>query len=196
MRIITGKAKGCRLKAPRGMTTRPTADRVKESLFNILGRDVAGARVLDLFAGTGNLGLEALSRGAAAAAFVDQSAESVRVIRENALHTKLIDQAQIIRGDVFSALRRFAHSKEKFNLLFCDPPYLKNLAQETLKLLDKIELLAENSVVVIEHDCKDDLELVLDNLVFQRRQVYGQTAISFFLYKKMLPEAARWRAKK
>ena len=104
MRIITGTARGCRLKTPKGDGTRPTADRIKESLFNILGQLVYERRVLDIFAGTGNLGLEALSRGADSAVFVDQATGGL--IKENAAHTRLAAKAEVVSGDVFSALRR------------------------------------------------------------------------------------------
>ena len=106
MRIITGKAKGCKLKTPKGMDTRPTADRIKESLFNILGTDIIGTHVLDIFAGTGNLGLEALSRGAIDAVFVDQSMDSVSIIKQNAEHTKLAESAEIMKCDVFTAMKK------------------------------------------------------------------------------------------
>ena len=121
MRIITGSARGCRLKTPKGQATRPTSDRIKESLFNILGSKVYGRKVLDIFAGTGNLGLEALSRGAASACFVDQA--TAALIRENAVHTRLKDRATVHGGDVFAQLTRFEQGGASFDLIFCDPPY-------------------------------------------------------------------------
>ena len=131
MRIITGSARGCRLKTPQGQeTTRPTADRVKESVFNILGSMVQDRRVLDLFAGTGNLGLEALSRGAAAAVFADRT--TADLIRENARRTRLEDRVQVLSGDVFAILRRLEAQGERFSLIFCDPPYHKGLWQQAL----------------------------------------------------------------
>lgn len=184
MRIITGKAKGCKLKAPKGMLTRPTADRVKESLFNILGAEVLEAKVLDLFAGTGNLGLEALSRGAVEAVFVDQNAESISIIKENAAHTKLIDKVEMMKSDVFLALRRLSRAEKRFDLLFCDPPYSKGLAQEVLSALDEIDILADGAVIVVEHDRKDDMAVMLHNIVLKRSQTYGSTVVSFFIFVK------------
>ena len=184
MRIITGKAKGCKLKAPKGMTTRPTADRVKESLFNILGFDVYDANVLDLFAGSGNLGLEAISRGAKKVVFVDQDTESIRIIKENAEHTKLIAASEIMKCDVFLALQRLERAKVKFNLLFCDPPYLKELVQKVLFKVDTMDILEDGAIIVVEHDRKDNVDVVLENIVLKRSQNYGSTVVSFFVFSK------------
>lgn len=189
MRIITGSARGCRLKAPKGMITRPTADRVKESLFNILGAKVWQAEVLDLFAGTGNLGLEALSRGAAHAVFVDQNAESVSLIRENALHTKLADSAEIVRSEVLSALERFARMGRRFELVFCDPPYEKGLAQKVVLALDTLDVLAEEALVVVEHGRKEMFDLPLSRLCHTQSRQYGATEISFFSHAKNFLDA-------
>ncbi len=181
MRIITGTARGHRLKAPPGLETRPTADRVKESMFSILRDKVNGAHVLDIFAGTGALGLEALSRGGAAAAFVDQSAASVRVIRENAAHTRLSDRARIIRSDVWTALDKFSKQGEKFDLAFCDPPYRKGMAQRALRFFCEHALLAERGVLVIEHEKGDVLALPQSGFLrWARSESYGATAVSFY----------------
>ena len=115
MRIITGSARGAKLKAPKGQNTRPTADRIKESLFNILGSFIYDKNVLDLFSGTGNLSLEALSRGANHAIMVDCSLDSISTIKFNATHTKLIDKSTILKADVFATIK-------KLHLIVCDPP--------------------------------------------------------------------------
>lgn len=180
MRIITGRAKGCKLKAPKGWATRPTADRVKESLFNILGMRTAEAEVLDLFSGTGNLALEALSRGARRATLVDSSAESVRVMRENAAHAKLMDGAEILRGDVFQVLPRLERAGRAFDLVFCDPPYGRGLAEATLRALDKSALLAKGALVVIEHAPEDLSAPQAKRLRLARRERYGAAVLSFF----------------
>ena len=135
MRIITGTAKGCRLKAPKGMGTRPTADRVKESLFNILGQSVRDSFVLDMFAGTGALGLEALSRGAIGAVFVDKA--TANVILGNAVHTKLADRAEIIAGDVNKILPRLEKKGLSFDIIFADPPYNLGLESSLLDFIDR-----------------------------------------------------------
>lgn len=180
MRIITGIARGCKLKSPKGLVTRPTADRVKESLFNILGSEVLSAQILDLFAGTGNLGLESLSRGAAHATFIDQNLESIHIIQENATHTKLVASSEIVKQDVFTALRRLDGMSRKFDLVFCDPPYQKGLAEKTLYLLDELSILREGAIIVIEHARDEALDLALKNIAFKCNRRYGATTISFF----------------
>lgn len=180
MRIITGTAKGCKLKTPKGWTTRPTTDRVKESLFGILGVRVVDAAILDLFAGTGNLGLEALSRGAASAVFIDQSIQSIQVIKDNAAHTKLEDRAKIVKAEAFNALQRFSQQKEQFDIIFCDPPYRKGLAQKALELAGSLELVKQGGLVIVEQ-AKDEPVLDGDHL-FQliRSERYGETVIHIF----------------
>ena len=173
MRIITGRARGARLKTPKGLLTRPTSDRVKESLFSILGGRVVGRRVLDLFAGTGSLGLEALSRGSASAAFVDRATE--HVLRENAEHTRLDEAVRILRGDVFSVLSRLAAEGAVFDLVFCDPPYHKGLWERTLTALDASPILSEGALVIVESG-EDEKELPsLTRLSLVREERYGHT---------------------
>jgi 16S rRNA (guanine966-N2)-methyltransferase len=175
MRIITGTAKGLKLKAPQGLDTRPTTDRVKESVFNILGDIVIDARVLDLFAGTGNLGLEALSRGATHAVFIDHGSESIEIIKENAHHTHLEEHAEIYKNDVLRALDKFVQTKRSFDLLFCDPPYKKDFVQAILEKLDKNPIMSQGGVIVIEEEW--------EHLQLRRTEKYGTTLISFLLYK-------------
>ena len=180
MRIITGKAKGCKLKAPKGMQTRPTTDRVKESLFNILGDNAAAANALDIFAGSGALGLEALSRGAAKAVFIDSGRESAAVIAANAKQTRLEELCNIMNCDVSAALARLSASKEIFDLVFCDPPYNQGLVNATLAALDKSSLLREDCIIVLEHS-KHELPLeVWTKFLLRRSERYGETTLSFF----------------
>ena len=173
MRIITGKARGARLKAPKGLLTRPTSDRVKESLFSILGGRVVGRRVLDLFAGTGSLGLEALSRGASFAVLVDRSTENI--LRDNAEHTHLADSVRIVRGDVFMALSRLSAEGERFDLVFCDPPYAKGLWERTLIMLDELPVLSEGALVVVECGEDENEGPPLSRLSLVRDERYGHT---------------------
>ena len=187
MRIITGSARGCRLKTPKGQATRPTSDRIKESLFNILGPKVYGRKVLDIFAGTGNLGLEALSRGAASACFVDQA--TAALIRENAVHTRLQDKAAVHGCDVFAQLSRFAQGGESCVVICCDPPYHKGLAWRALTFFDESTVLAHAGILVVEHgaDENDMPELSELRCVLNRR--YGRTTqLSFFQRKAYLKE--------
>lgn len=189
MRIITGSARGCRLKTPKGAdVTRPTADRVKESLFNILGTMVPGRKVLDIFAGTGNLGIEALSRGAQSAVFVDKA--TAELIRDNLNLTRLADKAVVRGGDVFAELARQTAAKADFTLIFCDPPYHKGLWQQALRQIDQSEgLMEEAGILVVEHGADENEvpELTRLKLVHNRR--YGHTTqLSFFQWRAYVDE--------
>ena len=177
MRIITGNARGVKLKTPRGLNTRPTADRVKESVCNILRNRFVDAQVLDLFAGTGNLGLEALSRGAKHCVFVDAS--TAALIRENAVHTKLANQTEVLRTDVYKALKQFAAAGRSFDLIFCDPPYELNHCAAVLTMLDKSALLAPGGVFVLEHSCHEEVTNSWESLEVVRSERYGETIVSF-----------------
>jgi 16S rRNA (guanine(966)-N(2))-methyltransferase RsmD len=180
MRIITGSAKGTKLKSPNGMETRPTADRVKESLFNIMGNILVDADVLDLFAGTGNLGLEAVSRGASCAVFIDKSPNSIETIRVNALQTKLIDKTEIYKNDVFKGLTKLDQLQRTFDLIFCDPPYNKGFINRVLAQIDKSNLLKSEGILVIEHSQHEEMKQEWENLQMRRREKYGETLISFW----------------
>lgn len=182
MRIITGSAKGTKLKTPKGLSTRPTSDRVKESLFNILGFNLSGIQVLDLFAGTGNLGLEALSRGASNAFFVDYDIHSVNLIKENAMLTKLSDRVVVHRAEVLKALDLLALRQETFDLIFCDPPYNTGLANKTFDRLDHLPLLKREGMLVIEHSRHEPLIELGESLKCIRIQRYGETMLSFFVH--------------
>lgn len=181
MRIITGSAKGAKLKAPHGLDTRPTTDRVKESLFNILGNIVEDAVVLDLFAGTGALGLEALSRGARQAVFIDQSAVSASVIKENAVHTKLCDCAQTVKCDVFKALDKLEAAGRAFDVVFCDPPYNKGYVARIMHKFDNSKIIAGQGILILEHSRHEQPGTQWKNLRLRRSERYGETMVSFFL---------------
>jgi 16S rRNA (guanine(966)-N(2))-methyltransferase RsmD len=180
MRVIAGQARGRRLRAPKGRELRPTADRVKEALFNILPHDLTGRRVLDLFAGTGNLGLEALSRGAASAVLVDIARPATAVIEENVRTLGYGASARVLTTPVFKAVRSLARSGERFDLILLDPPYERGLAGEALKEIAKEGVLAEDGVVVAEHSVRDRLEEKYGALALTDRRHYGDTALSFY----------------
>lgn len=167
------------MKAPAGWNTRPTADRVKESLFSILGQRVVGANVLDLFAGTGNLGIEAQSRGAATAVFVDGNTGCANIIRDNLIHTHLAQTGEVRRSDVFAALRSLAAEGRCFDLIFCDPPYDKGFVNKVLQTVVEKKILAPGGILVVEHSGRETAETVED-LPCVRRERYGQTRVSFF----------------
>lgn len=183
LRVISGEAKGHRLKTIKGNSTRPTSDRVKESLFNIISGYILDSNVLDLFAGTGNLGIEALSRGAYSAVFVDLSVECFNIINENLVHTKLADRATVITGEAVNVLDRLKVQNKKFDIIFLDPPYNKNLIQETLKIIDKNDIISDNGIVIAEKDIADIIPEEQGTLKLIRNQKYGDTVLAF--YKKV-----------
>ncbi|MBQ7460334.1 MAG: 16S rRNA (guanine(966)-N(2))-methyltransferase RsmD [Oscillospiraceae bacterium] len=146
MRVITGEARGRKLREPVGMDIRPTTDMVKESIFNIIQFGLEGARALDLFAGTGQLGIEALSRGAAECVFVDRSEEALKLVRENLKLTGLESRARVVRGDSLAYLR----SGEKFDVVFIDPPYDTDLLEKSLNFATGFDILRENGIIICE----------------------------------------------
>lgn len=180
LRVITGTAKGRRLKAPKGLNTRPTSDRTKESLFNIIGDRVADTLFLDLFAGTGAIGIEALSRGAARAVFVEKSLRAIKIIRENLELTGLAGQAEVMCRDVDSALSLLAGGELRFGIVFLDPPYLKNLVHKTLFSLNQIDIIAPGGMVITESSKLDSLPKKEGRLELSRQEKYGDTIISFY----------------
>src|SRR5512143_3381375 len=155
MKVIGGAARGRKLKVPKGHTVRPTAARVKESLFNILPHDFTGLRVLDLFAGSGNVSIEALSRGAIEAVLVDESSRSVAAIRENLTRLELSRRAQVWVAPVSRSLRKLDQASEKFDLIFLDPPYDKGLVTTTLEAVGRSCLLNPAGIVVVEHSGRE-----------------------------------------
>lgn len=189
MRIITGIAKGVKLKVTKGLDVRPTADRVKESVFNILTTmplpinkaAVVGARVLDLFAGTGNLGLEALSRGAEHALFIDHSFASLAVIRDNICTTKLSELAEVQRGDSVKMLAKLSQLGRTFTLVFVDPPYNQGLVNEVLLKLDTMNLVEDGGIIVVEHSKHEVINIEWHCLKLIRTEHYGETYVTFLL---------------
>lgn len=178
MRIITGKARGVKLATLDGTATRPTAERVKEAIFSMLQFDIEGRTVLDLFAGSGQMALEALSRGAKSAVLVDASNDAANIIRQNALKTKLFSDARIIVNDYKLAIRQL--SGEKFDIVFIDAPYAAKLTGDALQRLCKAELLSDGAFIVCESD--DDKVFELDGLTLFKQTHYGKAYIS--IYKK------------
>lgn len=161
MRVIAGKARSLKLMTPPGMDTRPTTDRTKETLFNILQPEIGGARFLDLFSGSGAIGIEALSRGAAFAVFVEKDRAAAECIRKNLAFTKLGDNGQILRKDVGAALKSLEKG-EPFDLIFMDPPYGRGLERQVLEYLVHSSLLAEEGTVVVEASLETTFDHVQD----------------------------------
>lgn len=180
MRVIGGTAGGRKLVTPKGNRVRPTADRVKEALFSILLSrygSLNGLTVIDLFAGTGNLGIEALSRGATHATFVDSHPQSREMIRKNLTLTGLADRAELVSHDVLTALQRLTEEQRNFDIVFIDPPYRElELMQKVLEHLAGYRLTTECGLIVLESDGKS-VPTLPDGLVLLEKRVYGDTAL-------------------
>ena len=179
MRVITGTARGVQLKTPDGMQTRPTADRVKEALFSIIHFDVPGAKVLDLFGGTGQLGIEALSRGASSAVFVDSREDACKIIRENLKRTKMEAQGKVVRCDYLEYLRRCG---ERFDIIILDPPYAEVYLENALKCITEIDILQTGGIIVTERPLEKELPFEFEGFTRSRDYKYGKTLLT--LYRK------------
>ena len=177
MRVISGKARGVPLKTPDGIKTRPTADRVKEAMFSIIQFDLPAAKVLDLFGGTGQLGIEALSRGAMDAVFVDAADSACKLIKENLRRTKMESQARVIRADYLDYLSR---STEKFDIILLDPPYAEVFLENSLKKISEIDILQSGGIIVAERPVEKALECVFDGFSRSKDYKYGNTLLTIF----------------
>lgn len=182
MRIITGKARGLQLTVPKNMDVRPTADRVKESLFNIIGSKIIGAEVLDLFAGTGNLGLESWSRGATAITFIDESKESLRLVNSNITKCRAQEACTVLKGNAVAIAARLAAADKRFDLAFCDPPYNKGWVEQIIGLFPEHSFLREGGYLIVERSAHNSLPVLPDCLENVREQKYGETFIDFLYY--------------
>lgn len=179
MRVITGTARGKRLRELPGLDTRPTTDRVKEGLFNIIQFDVEGRRVLDLFAGTGQLGIEALSRGACRCDFVDQALAAVKVVRENLRSCGLERQAAVYQRDFLDFLKG---TQEKYDLVFLDPPYASGDLERALEYIAEIDIVSRNGIII----CESPADKVLPELPqpYRKGREYRYGKIKITVYRK------------
>ncbi len=182
MRIISGTSKGRKLITPKRFSIRPTSDRVKESLFNILRGEIVGKMVLDLFAGTGNLGIEALSRGAKRVVFVEKGRQALRLIQTNLHQFGWINQSEIIPKDVNRAIGILKERGELFDLILMDPPYEKGLVQRTLMKLNTHPIYHSDSLLVVEHNRREPLPRILYGWNLKRQQKIGDTLLSFLTF--------------
>lgn len=192
MRVIGGHDRGRRLQAPRGLATRPTADRVRVTLFDILGPGIAGARVLDLYAGTGAVGIEALSRGAARVVFVERAPVALAALRKNlaALGASRGD-ARVVAGDVLAVLRGLVGQEGPFDLVFLDPPYATTLAAQTLAALPGAGVCRPGAEVVVQHSTRTPLPTVDGLSAHRRARQFGDTALTFFRAEGYTPDGSR-----
>jgi 16S rRNA (guanine(966)-N(2))-methyltransferase RsmD len=181
VRVISGKAKGRKLRSVPGTGTRPITDRAKAALFSILGSDVIGSRFLDLFAGTGQVGIEALSRGATGAVFVEKAGPALRTIRENLSHTKLSRDARVVRDDVFRFLVR---EPQPFDYVYIAPPQYYGLWARTLRAVD-VELgwLADDGWIIVQIHPREYEELPLSHLALFDQRTYGGVMLCFYVIK-------------
>lgn len=177
MRVITGKARGVQLKTPEGLDTRPTTDRVKEALFSIIQFEIPGTAVLDLFGGTGQLGIEALSRGAARAVFVDAGDAACKLIKENLRRTKLEKEGTVVRSDYLQYLRT---TREKFQIILLDPPYAEVFLENSLKCITEIDILQTGGIIVCERPVGKDLPWEYPGYTRSKDYKYGKTLITIY----------------
>ena len=177
--------------APKGQTVRPTADRVKESLFNILSRNFSGMKVLDLFAGTGNLSIEALSRGADHAVLVDSSERSAAAIRENLRRLGFNERTEVWVMPVAQSLRSLARRNATFDYIFLDPPYDQELAGRTLEIIAQCNLLRDSGTLVVEHSAREAVKPLYGSLQLHDQRRYGDTLLSFYRTQGNINSAPR-----
>jgi len=182
MRVITGIARGRKLKTPDGLEVRPTSDRTKESIFNIIQFDIEGRRVLDLFAGSGQMGIEALSRGAAGAVFVDIRRECIDLIRENLGRTEFDSMSQVRQEDYRAYIKRAG--KGSFGLIFLDPPYGERLLASAISMIMRRDLLCPGGLMVCEGEKNESLPDGVFPYEKGREYIYGKTKITVYLRKQ------------
>lgn len=181
MRVISGSARGLKLKAPEGMNTRPTTDRIKESLFNIIASELYDISFLDLFSGSGGIGIEALSRGAESAVFVDSSRESIDIIKDNIKRAKFDERSTVLKSDALSALNQLGNKGSKFDIIFMDPPYSKGFVEPVLEAVVRYELLKAKGFIIVEQAI-DEPEIRASKLQIFRVKEYKTTKMIFLEY--------------
>jgi len=182
MRVISGSAKGRALKAPPGMNTRPTADKVKEAMFNMIGPYFDGGMALDLFAGSGGLGIEALSRGMDRAVFVDMDKLSIQTINHNLEATGFADRSEVYRSEATRAIRTLAKRKYRFDLVLLDPPYRFTHVDELMLDIQELGLLQDGATVLVEHRSDHRYPETVGQLQCRRYGEYGETAVAIYRY--------------
>ncbi len=185
MRVVAGEYGGRRLKAVPGMKTRPTTDKVKEAMFNIIGPYLEGGQVLDLFAGSGGLSIEAVSRGADHATLVDRQYQAIKTIHENLSVTKEEDKFTVLKGDAYKMLNKLAKQEQGFDYVFLDPPYKKQQILDLMEQLIKLGLLNTDALIICETDQVADLPEELADFELIKKADYGITELTFYRYKEV-----------
>lgn len=180
MRVISGIYRGRKLECLEGRDIRPTSDRVKESLFNILSSHVIESTFFDMFGGTGSIGIEAISRGASLAVFVDESIQSIKVLRANLEKLGINEKVEVYNTDYITAVNQLFKSKKKFDFIFIDPPYHLGIAQNALNVVDEQCILESNGMIIVEHNEEDTMPKNVGSLMMQRQRKYGSTILTFY----------------
>lgn len=178
MRVISGIARGTKLKSLEGLSTRPTLDRVKESLFNIISNYIYDANILDLFSGSAALAIEALSRGAKKATVCDNSKDAIKIIKENLQKTKLYDKSNVINADYKTCLNNI--NKTKFDIIFLDPPYGKKMGIDAINIISECNLLSDKGIIVLEVDNEEEIPNEIGIYQTYDERKYGRVKLVFF----------------
>ncbi len=179
MRIIAGENRGKKLKAVPGMKTRPTADRVKEAVFSSISEDLYGSRFLDVFSGTGNIALEAVSRGAASAVLLEKDTDALQVIQDNVAACRQQERCTILRGDSIASMNTLSRQGKQFEFIYVDPPYQAGLYEEVLKNIAEKNLLAQDGMILLE--CAKNTSISMENSIFfiYKEKCYGDTCVLY-----------------
>jgi len=178
MRVIAGSAKGTKLIAPNGTETRPTVDRIKETIFNIIAPMIYDSAFLDLFSGTGAIGIEALSRGAKYAVFVENNKDCIVIMSKNLDNAKFVDRAQIVNATCESAIRNFTLQNKKFDIIFLDPPYNKNCAEQTIEAIMNGGILNDEGLLIVEQATTEP-KPIFNSLEIVKEKKYKTTSVYF-----------------
>ncbi|NLY72083.1 MAG: 16S rRNA (guanine(966)-N(2))-methyltransferase RsmD [Tissierellia bacterium] len=181
MRVIAGSARGIPLETIEEMTTRPTVDRVKENLFNVLMPYIDGAVVCDFFSGSGSLCIESLSRGASQAYLVEKNPKAMEVIKRNLKKTRLEDRAELFLGSYDYAIEHYKDRNISFDILFLDPPHKSNFAKDAMEKIKDLPILKKDGIIVIEHHSNQVFEEIIGTFHLWKRKKYGNTSLSFYL---------------
>lgn len=179
MRVISGSARGVKLDTIEGLATRPTTDRVKEALFSMIHNELYGSVVLDLFSGSGSLGIEAASRGAKIVTVVENSKKCIEIIKKNVQKTRLNDKIEVVQQEADAFLKRQS-TEEVFDFVLMDPPYLKGFIEPVLTKIDDMGLMKVHGAVIVEHDITDQLSEAYGMLTLEKKKKYGKTAVSVY----------------
>ena len=183
MRITSGTLKNRKIKSREGKETRPTLERIKEAIFSIIGDKITDARFLDLYSGTGNMAIEALSRGAERAVMIEQDKEALRIIIENVNDLKLDGKCRAYKNDVFRAVEILGRKNEKFDIIFLDPPYKENISTKTIEKISEENLLERDGIIISEHSTYEKMADKIGNFVKYDERDYNKKVISFYKFE-------------